>query len=277
MPDGDPNVVVRPRAIVTSADGGRVHVAPAISPDGRQIMFVSERDRLSLDLFMADASSGVVLRKVISTAADPHFDSLQYIQSAGAWDATGRRFVVAAVIDGVPSLTIVDMSGTSPRRDIRLRELGEIYNPSWSPDGKQIVFSAMKGGLSDLFVYTLADGSLVQLTDDEFADLHPAWSPDGKTIAFASDRFTTSLDDLRFGAVRVVLLDVATTIVRPLTAAADGGKQISPQWSPDGKAIYYVADADGVSNIYRVELASGDIRRVTSESDGVSGITATSP
>src|SRR5438132_1509728 len=131
MPDGDPSVVVRPRAIVTSADGGRVHVAPAISPDGRQIMFVSERDRLSLDLFMADASSGVVLRKVISTAADPHFDSLQYIQSAGAWDATGRRFVVAAVIDGVPSLTIVDMSGTSPRRDIRLRELGEIYNPSW--------------------------------------------------------------------------------------------------------------------------------------------------
>ena len=159
---------------------------PAISPDGRQIMFISERDRLSLDLFMADASSGAIIRKVISTAADPHFDSLQYIQSAGAWDATGHRFVVAAVIDGAPSLAIVDTTGTSPRRDIRLRDLGEIFNPSWSPDGKHIVFSAMKGGLSDLFVYTIADGTLAQLTDDEFADLHPAWSPDGKTIAFAS-------------------------------------------------------------------------------------------
>ena len=275
--EGDPDVVVRPRQIITSADGGRVHVAPAISPDGRQIMFVSERDRLSLDLFMADASSGTVVKKVISTAADPHLDSLQYIQSAGSWDPDGHRFVVAAVLDGTSALTVVDMKGSSRRRDIRLAGLGEIYNPSWSPDGKQILFSAMKGGLSDLFVYSVVDGTVTQLTNDEFADLHPAWSPDGKTIAFASDRFTTSLDDLKFGPVRVALLDVATKIIRPLTSSTDGGKQISPQWSPDGKAVYYVGDPDGVSNIYRVELGTGDVRRVTSEPSGISGITATSP
>jgi len=277
MEDEGPDLAVTPRAIVTSADGGRVHVAPAISPDGRRIMFVSERDRLSLDLFMADAASGEVVKKVISTAADPHFDSLQYIHSAGAWDAAGHRFVVAALIDGAASLSIVDPNGGSARRDIRLKGLGEIYNPSWSPDGRQIVFSAMKDGVSDLFVYNLTDSTLTQLTNDEFADLHPSWSPDGRTVAFASDRFTTSLDELRFGAVRVALLDVATKIVRPLTASVDGGKQISPQWTPDGKALYYVADPDGVSNVYRVELASGDIRRVTSERGGVSGITATSP
>jgi Tol biopolymer transport system component len=275
--EGDPDVVVRPRAIITSADGGRVHVAPAISPDGRQIMFVSERDRLSLDLFVADASSGAVMKKVISTATDPHFDSLQYIQSAGSWDPSGRRFVVAAVLDAVPALTIVDMNGGSRRRDIRLPQLGEIFNPSWSPDGKQILFSAMKAGVSDLFAYNVADGTVSQLTDDEFADLHPAWSPDGKTIAFASDRFTTSLDELKFGSVRIALLDVTTKIIRPLTASTNGGKQISPQWSPDGKAVYYVADPDAVSNIYRVELGTGDIRRVTAEPSGVSGITSTSP
>jgi Tol biopolymer transport system component len=275
--EGDPDVIVRPRQIITSSDGGRVHVAPAISPDGRQIMFVSERDRLSLDLFMADASSGAVVRKVISTAADPHLDSLQYIQSAGSWDAQGRRFVVAAVLDGGSALSIVEMNGTAPRRDIRLNGIGEIYNPSWSPDGTRIVFSAMKSGASNLFLYSVADGSVTQLTDDEFADLHPAWSPDGKTIAFASDRFTTSLADLTFGPVRVALLDVDSRAIRPLTASMGRGKQISPQWSPDGKALYYVADSDGVSNIYRVELGTGDVRRVTSEPSGISGITATSP
>jgi Tol biopolymer transport system component len=277
MVEGDPDVVVRPRQIITSADGERVHVAPAISPDGRQIMFVSERDRLSLDLFVADVTSGAVVKKVISTAADPHFDSLQYIQSAGSWDASGRRFVVAAVLDGASALSIVEMDGSARRRDIPLNGIGEIYNPSWSPDGTRIVFSAMKSGASNLFVYSVADGSVTQLTDDEFADLHPAWSPDGKTIAFASDRFTTSLEDLTFGPVRIALMDVGTKVIRPLTDSTEDGKQISPQWSPDGKAIYYVADSDGVSNIYRVELANGDIRQVTSEASGISGITSTSP
>src|SRR5205085_6333664 len=144
--------------------------------------------------------------------------------------------------------TVIDTAASMARRDIRFRGVGEIYNPNWSPDGKQIVFSALKGGLSDLYVYTLFDGSLTQLTADAFADLHPAWSPDGKTIAFASDRFTSSVDDVRFGPLRIALLDVATKVITPLTGSTDG-KQISPQWSPDGNAIYYVADPQRVSNI----------------------------
>ena len=75
-------------------------------------MFLSERDRLSLDLFMADAATGAIIRKVVSTAADPHFDSLQYIASSGAWDATGSRFAMAALSNGNPVLVILDTSRT---------------------------------------------------------------------------------------------------------------------------------------------------------------------
>ena len=237
--------------VAARRDGARLHVAPAISPDGRHVVFISERDRLSLDLFIADAGDGANVRKILSTAADPHFDSLQYIHSSGAWDPAGSRFAIAALSGGEPVLTILDVTRPSAREDIRLDDLGEIYNPSWSPDGTRIVFSALKGGLSDLFVYTFATRELQQLTADAFADLQPAWSPDGRTIALATDRFSSSLEDLKFGALRVGLLELSTGVIRPLLADDRGAKQVNPQWAPDGTAVYFVSDRGGVSNVYR--------------------------
>jgi hypothetical protein len=279
VPTDDRDIRV-PRGRVVAAsprDGARLHVAPAISPDGKRVVYISERDRLSLDLFVADAADGSDVQKILSTAADPHFDSLQYIHSSGAWDHTGTRFAIAALSGGEPVLTILDLSRSSARREVRLGELGEIYNPSWSPDGTRIVFSALKGGLSDLFVYTLDTQELQQLTADAFADLQPAWSPDGRTIAIATDRFSSSLDDLRFGVLRVGLLDLSTRLIRPLLDDEPAAKQVNPQWAPDGKALYFVSDRGGVSNVYRYVPGIDEVRQVTSVTGGVSGITATSP
>src|SRR5688572_13558146 len=222
--------VISPTRVVTYArDGARLHVAPALSPDGTRLMFMSERDRLSLDLFLADATTGSVIRKMVSMAADPHFDSLQYIHSSGAWDATGRRFAMAALRGGKPVLVIVDVNEEASRTEVPLEELGEVYNPSWSPDGDRLVFSALKGGLSDLFLYSVSTGKVDQLTADAYADLHPAWSPDGHTIALVTDRFTSRLDDLSFGPLRIGLLEVETGLIRPLLVDQTTSKQVSPQ------------------------------------------------
>jgi hypothetical protein len=273
----DPSVSLGRRIAGLAGDGARLHVSPALSPDGRALMFVSERDRLSLDLFMTDAASGAAVRKIVSMAADPHFDSLQYIHSAGAWDRSGRRVAISALREANPLLVIMDTVRPWQRTEIPLTGLGEIYNPSWSPDGTHLVFSALKGGLSDLFVYTIATGALRQLTADAFADLQPAWSPDGRTIAFVTDRFTSTLDDLRFGPLRIGLLDLETHLIRPVYVDPMVGKQVSVQWSPDGRAVYFISDREGVSNVYRAELASGELRRVTDVPGGVTGITSTSP
>ena len=92
-----------PAARLIGDDRGRMQLAPSLSPDGDRVMFLSERDRLAVDLFMADTANGVVTEKIVSTAADPHFDSLQYIHSSGAWDAEGRRFAMAALSEGDPA------------------------------------------------------------------------------------------------------------------------------------------------------------------------------
>ena len=269
-----------PRGAVVAAgrrDGARLHVAPAISPDGRRVVFLSERDRLSLDLFVADAADGANVEKLLSTAADPHFDSLQYIHSAGAWDPTGRRFAIAAVSGGEPTLSIFYPGQKVERLDIRLDGFGEIYNPSWAPDGSRIVFAALKGGLADLFVYSFETGAVQQLTADPYADLHPAWSPDGRFIAVVTDRFSSSLASLQFGVLRVGLLELSTGVIRPLLTDAAASKQVSPQWSPDGRAVYFVSDRGGISNVFRYEMEADELRQVTNVSGGISGITATSP
>jgi hypothetical protein len=86
--------------IVSGGRQGRMQLSPALSPDGRRVMFLSERDRLSVDLFLADTAKDAKAKKIVSTAADPHFDSLQYIDSSGAWDRSGHRFAMAALRGG---------------------------------------------------------------------------------------------------------------------------------------------------------------------------------
>ena len=255
---------------------GGYNLGPAISPDGDRFIFFSDRELFSIDLFLADARNGRVERQLTRTAVDPHLQSLQFIQSAGSWQADGKRFVFAGIAGGRPVLTLYDADRHRTIREIRFAGLGEILTPSWSPDGRQIAFSAVNGGLTDLYVYDLAADSLRRLTRDPFADLQPAWSPDGRTLAFATDRFTTKLDSLRTGPYALALLDVATGTVRRVPTFPDG-RQVNPQWSPDGRALYFLANPQGITNVYRVVLADGTLTQVTNLFTGVSGITEASP
>ncbi|HET7746992.1 MAG TPA: basic secretory protein-like protein, partial [Vicinamibacteria bacterium] len=246
------------RTLVSEKNAGELNVGPALSPDGRDIVFLSEKDLFSIDIFLADAATGRVRRKLVETASDPHYDSLQFINSAGAFDPTGRRFAFGGVRKGRPVLSIIDPSDGDRLQEIRFEELDEIFDPSWSPEGNRIVFAALSGGFTDLFVVDLNGERLQRLTRDAYADLQPSWSPDGRTIAFVSDRFTTSLENLRAGAYGLAALTVGSTDIRPLPGF-EGAKNIDPQWSPDGRSLYFVSDRDGVSNVYRLDVGAGSL------------------
>jgi hypothetical protein len=252
------------------------NVSPALSPDGEQLMFLSDRDLFSIDLFLADARTGEVKRRLTETALDPHLQSLQFLQSAGSWDPSGRRFAFGGITGGRPLLAIYDVERGEMEREIPFEDLGEVLNPSWSPDGRSIVFSAVHGGLTDLYVYDLEAGRLRRLTDDKYADLQPSWSPDGRSIAFATDRFTTDLAELRIGRYSLALIEVSTGRVRQVPGLP-GARHINPQWAPDGSALYFLSDPLGITNVFRIRLADGVISQVTDLFTGVSGITESSP
>ena len=261
---------------VKDDDVGQYNLAPSLSPDGSRMLFFSDRGLFSIDLYLADARTGKVERQITRTAVDPHFESLQFIQSAGSWSGDGRQFVFAGISGGRPVLTLYDVERGKVTREIKLPQLGEILNPSWAPDGSAIAFSAVVGGLTDLFVYDLRADSLQRITSDPFADLQPAWSPDSRSIAFATDRFTTRLDDLAVGRYALAVLDRATGRVAQVPGFR-GAKHLNPQWSPDGGSLFFLSDPDGITNVYRVGLADGGLRQVTDLFTGTSGITETSP
>jgi hypothetical protein len=262
--------------VFTGSEGGRMQLGPSLSPDGRRAVFFSERDRLSLDLFLADVETGQIVRKLATTAASARFDSLQALRSAGAWSPDGEWFAFAAVRHGRAALLLIDMRNTGRDREIVFNDLGQVLSPTWSPDGQTIAFSALAGGFTDLYLYSLQNGALRQLTDDAFADLHPAWSPDGRSIAFATERYSSNLDVLAFGPPQLAILDVASGHTRPI-APDSRVTHVSPQWSADGAHLYFVTNADGPSNVFRLDLKTSAIDRITDVATGVTGVTPTSP
>jgi len=154
--------------------------------------------------------------------------------------------------------------------------LNGLTTPSWSPDGKQLVFTGYDGGLSDLFVVNADGTNLHRLTNDKYADLEPS-VPDGKTIAFVTDRsHATDFEALKFGNLRIALFHLdkgSIDILRNM----DQGKNINPAWAPDGRSLAFVSDRNGISNIFLYDLSDGKIYQLTDVFTGVSGITALSP
>ena len=254
-----------------------MNVAPALSPDGKWVALFARRGLFTVDLFVADANTGKVVKKLTGPNADPHFDALSFVSASGSWSPDARKLAFITFEQGDNRITIFDVRSRDEERSISVRGVGAITDAAWSPDGRSIAISGTAGGISDLYLIDVSNGQVRRLTNDRFADLHPAWSPDGKSIAFASDRGpTTSFDSLQYGEMNLSVLDVGSGNVRQLEIFP-GTKHINPQFSPDGSQLYFISDREGYIDIYRLDIASKQVFQVTRLATGVSGITALSP
>ncbi|HET7622480.1 MAG TPA: BamA/TamA family outer membrane protein [Gemmatimonadaceae bacterium] len=259
--------------------GGQIFIAPALSPDGNYIAFLSNgsflKGQVFIDLWLADARTGKRITRLIKSALDPNFEELQLLYSQSAFSPDGSRLAFTALSEGKDVLYIFDVARRKRLARIAL-PLDGITGPSWSTDGRQLVFSGNRGGITDLYMVDADGKNLRQLTNDRFGDIQPQWSPDGKTIAFASERGDgADISLLHFPKMRIALYHLETGRIELLHGQE--GLNTNPMWAPDSKSIAYVSDRTGIPNVFLYDLRERDEYQLTNVVGGVTALTSVSP
>jgi serine/threonine protein kinase len=159
------------------------------------------------------------------------------------------QIAFASARSGVPQIYLSNIDSTA------LVQLTSMENgacqPSWSPDGSQLVFISPCSRRGDFFETVYRESSLhlmnvdgtglKALTTVPGSDFDPAWSPDGKRIAFTS---------VRDGNKQIYVLDVNTLAITQLTRASGDIEGSQPAWSPDGNLISYTVKRVGAYQVW---------------------------
>ncbi len=258
---------------VMDADGGNLRrltndpgsdSAPSWSPDGKWIVFVSDRDGHvdangwpTSEIYVMDADGGNPRNLTNSPERD----------SSPSWSPDGKRIAFESDRDAGREdphnyeIYVMDADGNNPQNLTNSPE--EDRYPSWSPDGRRIVFSAVRDGhfknnldiTSEIYVMDADGGNQQRLTENRNNDWNPVWSPDGKRIAFDADR---KGDFVKFD---IYVMDADGGNQQKLTnhRAWDG----SPTWSPDSKRIAFYSLRDGNAEIYVMDADGGNQQKLT--------------
>ncbi len=155
-------------------EGGRV-LAPVEAPDGT--LWAIQNDGSFTQWARIEADGAV-------TALTDR-ERARFRQMAPSPD--GSTVAVVLNVDGEQQLYRADMTADGPelRRWVAL-ETGVIYDVSWGPDGRYLLFAADPSGIANIYALDTATDRVLQLTNVPFGALEPTLSPDGSTLAFVN-------------------------------------------------------------------------------------------
>ncbi len=256
-------------------NAGKINISPVLSPNGRYVIFLSEKDIFTIDLYLADAQSGEIIRQLSSSDKHQHVDAISYMNSSGTWSSDGRKFAFVIFSKGKNKLAIVDIQRNKWITELEIPGINGLSNPVWAPSGNQIAFIGLVDGQSDLFIYDLDGQQLHRLTDDLYSDIQPSWSQDGRKIVFSTDRISFQDDNHGPLKLNLAVIDPATREITNLNVFP-GADNLNPLFNGP-EEILFLSDRDGFRNLYAYRPTTDSTFQLTNYFTGISGITALSP
>ena len=223
---------------------GTINLAPAWSPDGNELAFMSWRGRQPGVYVMSSEGKLGPLK----TAGGE-------LTSAPDWSPDGRKLAYTSDVEGNTEIYVLDRNG---QRNRRLTHNAAIdTSPAFSPNGREIAFTSDRSGTPQIYVMDAEGLNVRRLSWDANYNDSPAWAPKGDRLAYAS-----RLD----GRFHIVVLDIASGKVTRLTSGAHNNE--NPRWSPDGRHLVFASNREGGYQIYTMRSDGRDVRRLTRGADG---------
>ena len=225
---------------------------PDISPDGRYVVFTSNRSGAKTDIFLLDRADGTTVNLTNTPAANEDW---------ARFSPNGQQIAFHSDRTGNYEIYVLDL------RDGATRQLttyaGVDMWPDWSPDGKRL---AIRRDM-DIYTLELATGQLTRLTNLPTLDQMAAWSPNGKQIAFMSSRE---------GYCSVFVMNADGSGQRNLTPKDPGDANSAwcsraPSWTRNGRILFmsfrpahagnneiYIMNPDGTDQTRLTNVAGED-------------------
>ncbi len=240
---------------------------PAWSPNGKQILFSSDRDGGIFDLYLMDAD-GRNVQKVFESSAhrrNPNWspDGKQIVYAQGDPQKAKLQFGLRLIPLADLTLYVATLNGDS------VEKLTDGFMPSWLSDGSEIAF--VVGGIehTPLGIFDLRTHTQKKLLLKEMPwIIHPNWSPQGDKIAFAEIN-RAGFDGQGFLSFEESTLYIANSDGTGLHQITKDEEDFpsDPTWSPHGDELIYTAlvlePGKGGAELFKTDLNGGNPTQLT--------------
>ena len=221
---------------------------PALSPDGREIAFVSGGD-----IWTVPAAGGEA-RLLVA-----HADN----ESRPLYSPDGKSLAFGSTRSGNGDIYVLTLE-TGELRRLTFDDGAETLT-AWSNDGKMVYFQLTSrdiSGMNDIYRVATSGGTPMPVTADRYAsEFFGTPSPDGNTLSFSARgiasaqwwrRGSSHLDQSEIWTCKIGTKKGSIPTYERLTEG--GAKELWPLWSPDGQTIYYMSDRSGNQNLWSKPL-----------------------